>query len=69
MLTPFRPPISDISHFDVLGFNPDPFENLPKTFKTSITNFWFFKKSIVSPAYAVYKNSYSNIFRPFNGFI
>ena len=61
----FRPPIPAISHFDVLGFNPDTFENLSKTFKISITDSWFSRKNVVSSTYAVYKNSYSKILRPF----
>ena len=64
-LTPFRPPTPPISHFDVLSFNVDTFENLSKTFKTFITDFWVFRKHVVSSACAVYKNSYSKIFRPY----
>ena len=41
-LAPFRPPILTISHFDILGFNPDIFENLSKTFKTSNLKFFGF---------------------------
>ena len=51
-LTSFRSPIPAISHFDVLGFNTDTFENLSKT---SITDSWFFRKNVVSSVYAVYK--------------
>ena len=63
MLTPFRPPIPTNSHFDVLSFNPDTFENLSKTFKTSIPDFWFFRKDVVSSANALHKNSYLKMFK------
>ena len=38
-LTPLGAPIPAISYFDVLGFNPDTFEKLPKAFKTPIIDF------------------------------
>ena len=63
--SPFQTFNSCHSHFEVLGFNTDTFENLSKTFKTSITDFWFFRENIESLAYAVYINSYLKIFRPF----
>lgn len=53
-LIPFRPPIPAIPHFNVLGFNPDTFKKLSKTFKSSIKGFWFFRKKAVSSGYAVY---------------
>ena len=48
MLTPFRLPISAISLFHVLSFNPDTFQNLSKTFQASIIDFLFFRKNAVS---------------------
>ena len=53
-----------ISYFEVLGFSPYIFENLSKTFTTSLTDFFFLENSGII-AYAVYKNSCWNIFRLF----
>ena len=41
-LTPFIPLIPAISHFDLLGLNPDTSEKLSKTFKTLIIYFLIF---------------------------
>ena len=50
--------------FSCIDFNLDSFENLSKTFKTTLTDFWLFGKNVLSSAYAVYKKSSSKIFRP-----
>ena len=53
------------SHLHLLGFKPEKDENMSKTFITSIKDFLSFRKNVVSSAYAVYKNVWLNMRRPF----
>ena len=39
------------SHFNILGFKPENFENNLKVFISSLTDFWSLKKNVVSCAY------------------
>ena len=61
----FQTSYSRYFKFSCIGFNLASFGNLSKTFKTTLTDFWLFRKNVVFLAYAVYKKSYSKIFRPF----
>ena len=47
-----RPPVPDVSYFDVLNFISDNFKNLSKTFKTSITFYFVFVSVTVKDSYA-----------------
>ena len=54
ILTPFREPMPATSHFNILRFKPENFENNLKVFISSLIDFWSFKKNVVSSAYALY---------------
>ena len=54
-LTPFSAPIPAFSHLDLLGFKPEKYENMSKTFITSIKDSLSFRKNVVLSAYAVNK--------------
>ena len=56
MLAPFRSPVPTISHCDVLGFNLGTFKKLLKNSQSSYNRCFFFRKNVVSLAYATYKN-------------
>ena len=70
-LSPFSAPIPAHSHLDLLGFKSEKDENVSKALITSIKDSLSFRKNVavVWSAYAVYKNVWLNILRPFFVFV
>ena len=54
---PFMTPIPATSHLDLLILRPEKWDIMSKLFKTSVVDFSFWKKQVLSSAYAVYRKS------------
>ena len=64
--TDFIPRSATLVFFSRLGYSPFTFEDSLRLLKTSLAKFKSFTKKVVSPAYIVYRYSWSKLFRQKN---